>query len=129
VTTQIALRVGKAGKLGRGVFAMRPFKRGELIERAPLMVIEGADAVFIGYYAKLGSYVFEHGDHSVVLGMGFISFLNHSYRPNAYYEMDYRNEGSVDVIALRNIKKGEQIRINYNGDPHDKTPINFKEWK
>lgn len=100
-----------------------------MIEIAPLLVIEGADAVWVSHYAKLGSYVFEHGQHSVVLGMGFISFCNHSYRPNAVYEMDYHNGGTIKLTARRKIKRGEQVRINYNCDPEDQTPINFEEWK
>jgi len=32
----------------------------------------------------------------------------------------------MKYIALRNIKPGEEITINYNWDPKDKTPVGFK---
>lgn len=122
------LRIGKAGKLGRGVFAQKNFKAGELIEAAPLLVIEHPDSILVSHFTRLGSYVFEHGETAVVLGMGFVSFCNHSYRPNALYEFDYRN-GTIKLIARRKIARGEQIKINYNCDPEDQTPIDFKEWR
>jgi len=31
--------------------------------------------------------------------------------------------------ALRPIKKGEEITVNYNGEPDDKTPIDWFEVK
>lgn len=128
MAAQSTLRIGKAGKLGRGVFATKAFAKGELIEAAPLLVIEYPDSFLVSHFTRLGSYVFEHGETSLVLGMGFVSFCNHSYRPNAVYEFDYR-QGVIKLIARRKIKRGEQVKINYNCDPDDQTPINFKEWK
>lgn len=126
MANRAGVRIGKAGKLGRGVYATRDYGQDELIERAPLLVISSSlDAHIISNYTKVGSYVFEYGKQSVCLGMGFVSFCNHSDQPNAYYEM---TRDHISVYALRDIKRGEQIFINYNGDPEDKTPIDFNEW-
>jgi SET domain-containing protein len=31
----------------------------------------------------------------------------------------------MEYKALRDIKKGEEILVNYNGEPDDKTPIDW----
>lgn len=120
------VRIGKAGRLGRGVFATRAFKKGDLLEQAPLLAIEDyKESFLICQFTKLGSYVFEHGDVGVSVALGTVSFCNHSFNPNAFYIL---GNGYIRLIALRAIKRGEQVKINYNGDPCDDTPINFKEW-
>lgn len=31
----------------------------------------------------------------------------------------------MDFVAISDIKEDEEITINYNGDPNDKTPVRF----
>jgi hypothetical protein len=105
---------------GRGVFARRPIGKGEVFETCPVLIIPagslGTDAT------GLGSYVFEWGKDRLALAMGYGSLYNHSYRPNARYD-DVRQGKAFS--ALRNIETGEEITVNYNGDPGDNTEVWF----
>ena len=56
--------------------------------------------------------------------MGYGSLYNHSYRPNARCDDE---SGQTKVFrALREIAPGEEIVVNYNGEPEDETPVWFK---
>lgn len=44
----------------------------------------------------------------------FGSLINHSYQPNAYLKW---KDKKWYVVASRNIKKGEEITLNYNNTP------------
>jgi hypothetical protein len=120
-----AVEVSAAGPKGRGVFAARGFAAGELVERAPVIVVPPAekDAVERG---PLGDYVYAWGRRkeldAVVLGYG--SLYNHSFRPSAVY-LRRPAEPALDFVALRAIAAGEEITVNYNGDPADATPVWF----
>ena len=50
--------------------------------------------------------------------------MNHSYNPNLKNIYDYKNR-TVEYVAVRNILKGEELVINYNGKVEDKTPVWF----
>jgi hypothetical protein len=121
-----AVNVSAAGPKGRGVFAARCFAPGELIERAPVIVVPPAevDAVERG---PLGDYVYAWGRRkeldAVVLGYG--SLYNHSFRPSAIY-LRRPAEPALDFVALRAIAEGEEITVNYNGDPSDAAPVWFE---
>lgn len=99
--------------MGRGVFAGRPFRRGEVIEVCPVILLPpGTTEVHLG--GGLDRYVFTWGRRrdrlAVVLGYG--SLYNHSADPNARFtprvaraEMAFR--------AVRDIAAGEQVLIDY----------------
>lgn len=109
---------------GRGVFALRNFKKGELIERCPVLVIPERHSEYI-LNTKLDHYAFdwdEDEDLALILGYGMI--YNHSYSPNARMVHDITKRVS-DVIAYRAIKAGDEILINYNGNPNDKSELWF----
>jgi hypothetical protein len=55
---------------------------------------------------------------------GYGSLYNHSYRPNARY-VDLAGRTKV-FTALRDIAAGEEITVNYNGEPGDVTPVGFE---
>jgi SET domain-containing protein len=105
---------------GRGVFARRAIRRGEVIERVPVIVLpaEEGDAGYV-----LPGYCFAWGRKSVALALGYGSLFNHSFRPNARYD-DIGKRTKV-FTAIREIACGEEITVNYNGDPLDKTPVDF----
>jgi len=59
----------------------------------------------------------------VVLGFG--SIYNHSHQPNAKYKEKYKDR-SIDFIAINEIKKDEEITVNYNqGKQKHKSPLWF----
>ncbi|HTI08943.1 MAG TPA: SET domain-containing protein-lysine N-methyltransferase, partial [Puia sp.] len=71
-------------------------------------------------------YIFEWGDDpkGCCMALGYIPLYNHSYRSNCEYEMDYEEE-LITVKAIRFIKAGEELFINYNGDWNNETPVWF----
>lgn len=105
---------------GRGVFARMPIAEGAVIERAPVIVCPTEEIVD----TVLGDYVFTWGRDSVAITLGYGSIYNHSYRPNAKYED--RGRQTKVFIACRDIEAGEEITINYNGDPADPAPVGFE---
>ncbi len=61
---------------------------------------------------------------TVALALGYGSLYNHSYEPNARYEASRRR--TKIFVALRKIATGEEITINYNGEPGDRSPVWFE---
>lgn len=110
---------------GRGVFAQQNFKKGEVIETCPVIVLpsEEIDSLEL---TELYNYYFAWGPDSkdAAIALGYGSLYNHSYNPNARYYKDFEN-GLLKYVCIRDIQKGEEITINYNCDPEDKTPVWF----
>lgn len=110
---------------GRGVFSQRNFKRGEVIETCPVIVLppEEIDSLEL---TQLYNYYFAWGPDSkdAAIALGYGSLYNHSYSPNARYYKDFENS-LLRYICIRDIQKDEEITINYNCDPEDKTPVWF----
>src|SRR4051794_15238464 len=118
-----AVEIRNAKGKGRGVFARRVIRKGEEIERVPVLVMSLKEARNGPDWTTLGTYCFlwERGKVAVALGYG--SLYNHSYRPNARYD-DVGRQTKV-FTALRDIGPGEEITVNYNGDPADRAAVGF----
>ena len=118
-----AVEVKRTRGKGRGVFARRTLRKGEMIERLPVIVLT------LDEYARgldrtaLKNYCFAWGKDRVALALGYGSLYNHSYRPNARYEDD--GPTTKSFIALRTIAEGEEITINYNGKPGSRAKVWF----
>ncbi|PJE76536.1 hypothetical protein COV05_04170 [Candidatus Uhrbacteria bacterium CG10_big_fil_rev_8_21_14_0_10_48_16] len=54
------------------------------------------------------------------------SLYNHSYEPNAKYDKDFVNNRIV-FTSVKTVKKGEEITVNYNGDPDKKEKVWFEK--
>jgi SET domain-containing protein len=121
------LRVDVVEGRGRGMFAARKFLRGELIERAPVVVI---DEKKWPNAAKtiLSDYAFDWGekDEHAAIALGYISIYNHSYSPNAQLEQ-MLDELMMEIIAIKDIDSGEEVTINYNGDPNNQDSLWFTQ--
>jgi uncharacterized protein len=118
-----ALQVDRSPLHGAGVFATKAHAAETLIERCVLLIVPPDQAGAISS-SVFGDYVYEwEGGYALALGFG--SLYNHSASSNARYEMDYDAE-EIHVIAHRAIKKGEEITINYNGDPTNPAPVWFE---
>ncbi len=120
-----ALCIRDFEKKGRGVVALRSYEPGETIETAPVIVIPSAQ-----WPALEGTVLYDYGfaygpeleDMAIVLGFG--SLYNHSYEPNAKY-VRYTEERLIEFLAIRPIQPGEEITVNYNCDPNDRSPLWF----
>ena len=115
--------IGSTKRKGRGVFAEKNYETGDVIEACPVIVMSEDDFVKIQDTILYG-YIFGWGKDECALALGYGSLYNHSYTPNARY-YHFHKKQMMEYIALRPIKKGEEICINYNGDPEDKSPLHF----
>lgn len=120
--------VKKTGARGRGIFALKNFKIGEIIESCPVINITPKErkivekTIFNYYIYPWRSTL----SGSLVLGYG--SLYNHSFDPNADWKQNFKTNSMV-YRAVKPIKKGEEITVNYNGEPDDKTAIDWFEVK
>ena len=53
-----------------------------------------------------------------------VSFVNHSYTPNARYDLDDEDD-VIELTALVDLPAGAEVLVNYNGDPDDRGPLWF----
>ncbi len=111
---------------GRGVFTSEDIPEGSLIEISPVIVLPARDIPHI-HATKLHDYYFIWGkkDRKCAIVLGYGSIYNHSYEPNAEYVPDYENK-TLDFFALRDIKAGEEITVNYSGDPEGEKEVWFR---
>ena len=119
-----AIEVRRIAGKGRGVFARRAIRAGEEIERVPVIVLPEAIIDEGPADSRLPDYVFTWGRGTLALALGYGSIYNHSYRPNARYDDD--GDRTKIFTAIRPIAAGEEITVNYNGDPSDKSPLHFQ---
>lgn len=113
------------GEFNRGVFATRDIKKGELIHEAPVIPYPNEDHEFIEK-TILADYVFQYGANHTAVLLGYGSLFNHSYTPNAMYEINF-DQHTFDFYAYTEIKAGEEILINYNGEVDCNDPLWFYE--
>jgi SET domain-containing protein len=123
LTQSVAIEVRQVRGKGRGVFARRPIEDGEIIERVPVIVLPAEHVGDDPNHNPLVGYVFAWGRGTVALALGYGSLYNHSFEPNARYEdVGVRTKR---FVAIRDIRAGEEITVNYNGEPGDRSPVWF----
>jgi uncharacterized protein len=100
----------KKSSAGLGLFAARPYKKGELIIEYTGEVISDEEAQRRG-----GQYLFELNDTWTIDGKGrqnTARYINHSCKPNCYPELT-DDETQVFIYAKRPIAAGEEFTYNY----------------
>ena len=112
---------------GLGIFARVDILEGEVIEESPILIIP-EDQLSSLVKTELINYFFAWGngfkEGAVVWGYG--SLFNHTYDdPNAKYIKDTDNK-LIRFVAIKKIKKDQEILVNYNGHPDDKTKLWFE---
>ena len=107
------------------MFALVDISEGGVIETCPVIELPSDDAALLAD-SILTSYMYFLGEKKdrafVVLGFG--SIYNHTRTPNAKFN-DKTEDRVVEFVATRDIKKGEEITVNYN--PDDKEGVD-KLW-
>jgi SET domain-containing protein len=110
-------------EMGLGVFATEDIKEGELIERCP-MIEMGWKSRYVGD-PQIFNYLYsnqsckcddckKHGNAMyMVLGYGML--YNHRDIPNTIWVFSYKKLLG-DVVAIDNIKAGEEIFVSYGKD-------------
>ncbi|HEY2348190.1 MAG TPA: SET domain-containing protein [Puia sp.] len=110
---------------GRGVFSSENLPAGATIEIAPVIVMSPEERLILDK-TRLHDYIFLWGSDETqcCVALGYVSIYNHDYHSNAEYEMDFE-ANCIRIRTVREIKKGEEIFINYNGTWNDHTPVWF----
>ncbi|MEQ1499958.1 MAG: SET domain-containing protein-lysine N-methyltransferase [Parcubacteria group bacterium] len=107
------LRVGKSAT-GKGLFAMTPIPKGSCIIEYTGTTVKPEEI------DKINSrYLFEIDDDYTVNGnvpQNKARYINHSCKPNC--EAD-GPKGHVYIMALRNIKAGEELNYDYGKEYFD----------
>ena len=118
--------VAKARGRGRGVFTSVALKAQTVLEIVPVIVMSKKEKKLIDE-TLLHDYIFEWGDDrkQCCMALGYVPLYNHSYQSNCEYEMDFRKE-LITIRTVRDIKAGEQLFINYNGEASSETPVWFE---
>jgi|VirMetMinimDraft_7_1064189.scaffolds.fasta_scaffold171786_1 SET domain-containing protein len=111
---------------GRGVFTGALISAGSVIEICPMLRIPEKDVKPL-QDTIINDYYFEWGEDlkDGALALGYGSIYNHSFESNATYQVDMKTD-AIYIHALREILPGEEITINYNGDPGDDSPLWFE---
>lgn len=115
------IEVRKVRGMGRGVFATKRFKPDDIIEECHVILFDQPQNA---KHNPTQAYSFRWNKKQVAIALGNGSLYNHSYEPNACVVQDTRGLKMV-FMALREIKPGEQILINYNGKTDCKDPLWF----
>ncbi len=122
----LGFEVKRAAGKDRAIFAMRDFKIGEIIEECPVINLTPKERKHCSK-TILNFYMYPwRSTRSASLVLGYGSLINHSFEPNADWKQNFKTM-KMTYRAIRPIKKGEEITVNYNGEPDDLTPIDWFE--
>ncbi len=100
--------VVKRARAGLGLFAARPFQKGERIIEYFGRTITDAEV-----YTSRSKYLFEVNSRKTIDGAArenTARYINHSCRPNCTPEIEQER---VFIDAIRNIKAGEELSYDY----------------
>ena len=123
------LEIKNSSKRGRGVFANDNIKQDTVIEISPVIVLTEKERKIVEK-TILFDYIFEWGINKkrACVAMGYVSMYNHNYDANCEYEMDFKKR-FMTIKTVKPIKKGEELFVNYNASPKDKTRVWFDKSK
>lgn len=113
ITGNLSLYIAQTEKKGRGVFAARPFRKGEIIERSCVIELEREE-----HHRLAGSildqyvFLFDRRKKSLALALGYGSLFNHSIQANSSYSRDIKHK-TITFRALRYISPNEEVTIHY----------------
>jgi SET domain-containing protein len=114
-----------SGNMGRGVFTDSMITAETTIEIAPVIVMSKEDREKLDQ-TLLHDYIFEWGENNQLccMALGYVPIYNHAYSSNCEYEMDFDAQ-TITIKTMRDIKAGEELFINYNGNYDDPKPVWF----
>jgi SET domain-containing protein len=111
---------GKSKVSNRGVYATDDIAKGEVIEEAPFIKMD----VTAVKGTPLMDYVMKVDDNSYAFPLGYGGIYNHRNQPMADWRIDPIEE-IIRFVAVRDIKKGEEIFISYGTNYWSSRNINM----
>jgi SET domain-containing protein len=119
------LYIMETEKSGRGVFTSIDLSSGDLIEICHVIEIPAVELPVI-HKTVLHDYYFVWGEDnkSCAVALGFGSLYNHAIQPNADFILDFENK-TIEIMAITDIPAGNEITINYHGQPGDEEKLWF----
>jgi len=123
------LTIAPSPKRGRGVFATEDIQPGTVIEISPVIVLTAKERKIVEQ-TKLFDYLFEWGRNKKMacVALGYVSVYNHDYSSNCEYDMDF-DDRTMKITTVKQVKKGEELFVNYNAETEDKTRVWFDNKK
>ncbi len=108
------------------MFAKLSIKIGEVIERCPIIEIPKENLTSLEA-SNLLNYIYFFGKRKdkQLIALGYGSIYNHNYIPNAKYRI-MPKERTIEFISIKNIKKDEEITVNYVGGNNKNAPLWFE---
>lgn len=106
----------KRSRAGLGLFAKRPFKRGEFI-----MEYVGEHITHDEADRRGGKYLFTVNEEVVIDGKertNLARYINHGCEPNVEAESD-DDENKIRIYAVRKIEPGEELTVDYGKEYWD----------
>ena len=102
---------------GRCVYTAFNIKKDDVIEIAPVIVLPPDDLPII-HKTSLHDYYFLWGkdQKECAIALGYGSLYNHAIHPNANYIINLADQ-NIKIFAIKDIQAGEEITINYEGEP------------
>ena len=113
IDARFEIRRSKPG-MGQGLFAAAPIKKGDFILEYTGKKIPTALAD-----TMTSRYLFEIDEDWTIDGSprsNTARYINHSCEPNTEAEIE---DGRILIHAVRNIKKGEELTIDYDSEYFD----------
>lgn len=119
------LVTGPTASMGRGVFTAEDIPANTVIEISPVILMSAEDRLHLDE-TLLHDYIFEWKGKggACCMALGYVPIYNHASPSSCEYEMDYDHK-LITVRTVRDIKAGEELFINYNGDWDNTDPVWF----
>lgn len=108
----------------RCIKAARDIKAGELIESCPVILIPNKEFDHFNE-TILSRYDYDWDDDYGAFVLGYCVLTNHSFSANVEYKTNYDTK-RMEYYAVKDIKKDEEVFINYNGEPDDTKPLEYE---
>ena len=100
---------------GRGVFALRDIKKGEIIEVAPVVTVSKENVIENGEAPD--GYLLQWDEDTegeeFCMPLGYIMMYNHGSKANMALENDMEDY-TITAKAARDIKAGEELTWDYS---------------
>jgi uncharacterized protein len=120
----VAARVAESPGRGRGLFATRRLPAGTVIERAPVLIVPRTQLPALRS-TVLDDYLFWWDEGHNACAFGWASLFNHACPANVRFRC-IQSARLIEFTTVREIAAGEEMTINYLGDPDDPTPPWFE---